>query len=156
MSARRPTAAILALLLAFALGACGSDDDTSSPDATETTVAPDDTSDPDEGDAPSDGESEDPESNPGVETLVDGPAEADKTVTFADGAWDPATLEVAPGEVFTFVAAADAGTVAVSFNGSDSYTLSGGLTESFTLETPGTYTVSEYLSGTTMTVTVAG
>ena len=58
--------------------------------------------------------------------------------------------------MFTFVAAEGAPTAAVTFNGDDSYTITTGLTESFTLEAPGTYTVSEYLSGATMTVTVAG
>ena len=94
--------------------------------------------------------------NPGTETLVDGPADAAHTVTFtADGSWDPSTLEVAPGQVFTFVAAEGAPTAAVTFNGSDTYTITTGLTESFTLETPGTYTVQEHISSEPMTVTVS-
>jgi hypothetical protein len=103
-----------------------------------------------------DGEESAASGNPGAETLVDGPAAADKTVTWDGSGWSPGSLEVAVGEVFSFVTSAGAGVAAVSFNGADSYTITSGLIESFTLDTPGTYTVIEFISGTAMTVTVTG
>jgi plastocyanin len=157
MTARRLVPAALVAVLALGGAACSSSGSDSSAGSTtkestgattSTTTA--DTAESSAGSTSSDGE------NPGVETLVDGPADAAHTVTLtASGSWDPATLEVAPGQVFTFVSAGS-GSHAVTFNGSDTYTISGGLTESFTLATPGTYTVTEYLSGETMTVVVKG
>lgn len=157
-------AVVAALLLSVPLAACGSSSSEgaggSSGEGAEvaTTVAPEDGTDAtvpaDEGEGteePSEG------ANPGVETLVDGPADAANTVTFtAEGTWDPSSLEVASGEVITFVAAEGAPTAAVTFDGSNTYTITTGLTESFTLDEPGSYTVSEYLSGAEMTVTVTG
>lgn len=156
---------ITALTLASVLTACGSSSggsDGSSGDgskATTTAAAAADSSSSETTEATDSGDSGDSASgeNPGTETLVDGPADAAHTVTLtADGTWDPASLEVAPGEVFTFVAAEGAPTAAVTFNGNDSYTITTGLTESFTLDEPGTYTVKEYLAGAEMTVTVTG
>lgn len=87
---------------------------------------------------------------------ADGKAPAERTVTFtADKRFDPAQLEVPVGELVTFVAAPDAGTHAVRFGDStDTYTISGGLVESFTIGEPGTYTVTEDLTNATMTLTV--
>ncbi len=156
MTARRLVPAALVAVLALGGAACsssGSDSSAGSSTKESTTTTASSTAESAEsssGSSSSDGE------NPGVETLVDGPADAAHTVTLtASGTWDPATLTVAPGQVFTFVSAGS-GSHAVTFNGSDTYTISGGLTESFTLATPGTYTVTEYLSGETMTVVVSG
>lgn len=157
--------AIIALLLASVLAACGSsssggDGGAADDGATTTAAAAEATDDP--GSTPAEEPGEEGEevtdgANPGVETLVDGPADEANTVTFtAEGTWDPGTLEVAPGEVFTFVAAEGASTAAVTFDGSTTYTITTGLTESFTLDEPGTYTVTEFLSGAEMTVTVTG
>jgi len=155
-AARRLAPAALIAVLALGATACGSSGSSSEgstkdpEESTTVTAATAERSGADPAEA-SDG------TNPGTETLVDGPADAAHTVTFTeDGTWDPATLQVAPGQVFTFVAAPGAGTHAVTFNGDDTYTISGGLIESFTLSTPGTYTVSEYLSGETMTIVVKG
>jgi plastocyanin len=158
---RRLAALTLAAALLVGTAACGGSDSEGGAEDPGTTAAPaaDDAAD-DGADTPDDTEESDeeaaPEGNPGVETLVDGPASEDLTVTWDGTAFSPSELEVAPGEVFTFVAGPDAGTSAVTFNGNDSYTITTGLTESFTLEAPGTYTVSEYLTGVTMTVTVTG
>ena len=169
MSFNRPVlAATIVVAFAFGLPACSSDDATDAPAASEassmeateetsTTTEPtegSDSSDPTTTEADTDESAPDDAMNPGSETLVDGPAAADKTVAFDGVAFTPSTLEVAPGEVFTFVAGPAASTSAVTFNGNDTYTISGGLTESFTLETTGTYTVTEFISGATMTVTV--
>ncbi len=91
----------------------------------------------------------------GTVTLADGAAAADKTVSFTDdGGFDPPELTVKVGELFTFKAGDD-GTHAVKFgDSSDTYTISGGLIESFTIDAAGTYTVTEDLSSKTMTVTV--
>lgn len=159
---RRLAALTLAAALLVGTSACGGSDSEGSADDPSTTVAPaDDAAAEDGAEAPDDTEAEGDEEpaaegNPGTETLVDGPATEALTVTWDGTAFSPAELEVAAGEVFTFVAGPDAGTAAVTFNGSDSYTITTGLTESFTLDAPGTYTVSEYLTGTTMTVTVTG
>jgi hypothetical protein len=49
----------------------------------------------------------------------------------------------------------DSGTHAIRFGSStDTYTITGGLIETFTISEPGTYTVTEDISGTTMTLTV--
>lgn len=153
MTSRRLAPAALVAVLALGGAACSSSGSGSSEGSTteSTEAATSVTEEATAATVESDG------TNPGVETLVDGPADAAHTVTFtASGAWDPGSLEVAPGQVFTFVSAPGGGTKAVTFNGSDTYTISGGLTESFTLSTPGTYTVSEYLSGETMTIVVKG
>ena len=89
--------------------------------------------------------------------LADGEAGPDLTVTFteADG-FAPTALEVGVGELFPFTAGDD-GTHAVRFGAAtdtDTDTISGGLIETFTIEAAGTDTVTEDLSGQTMTVTV--
>ena len=108
----------------------------------------------DGGSSGGDTETTKPGSGTGTVKLVDGTAPADKTVTFtADKTFDPTELTVSVGETFTFKAAS--GTHAVSFNGgSDTYTISGGLIESFQIDAPGTYTASELLTNATMTITV--
>jgi plastocyanin len=158
-TSRRLAALSLAAALVLGAAACGSSDSGSdgAKDEATTTAAPGDSSSTGDTAATDDTEAtEEPseEGNPGVETLVDGPASEDLTVTWDGTAFSPSELEVAAGEVFTFVAGPDASTSAVTFNGNDTYTITTGLTESFTLEAPGTYTVSEYLTGVTMTVTV--
>ena len=91
----------------------------------------------------------------GTVTLADGEAAADKTITFtADGGFDPATLDVAVGELFT-VKQGGEGVNAVKFgDSSDTYTISGGLIESFTIDAAGNYTMTEDLTGETATITV--
>lgn len=159
------------VLIALALGlpACSSDDSTATMektdkttttaasgamDETSTTAAGTDSMDESTTTAKSGDSDSGDMTNPGKETLVDGPGAADKTITFDGTAFSPATLKVAPGEVFTYAAGPDASPSAVTFNGSDTYTITSGLKESFTLETPGTYTVKEDITGATMTVTV--
>lgn len=171
MPTRRPAFASAVLItLAFGLPACSSDDKSDAAnkstttttaasgttDETSTTATAAGTDSMDETTTAADsGDSDAGDmTNPGKETLVDGPAPADKTVTFDGTAFSPEKLDVAPGEVFTFAAGPDASPSAVTFNGSDTYTITGGLTESFTLEAPGTYNVKEDISGATMTVTV--
>jgi plastocyanin len=156
MTARRLVPAALVAVLALGGAACSSSGSDSSAGSStkESTGATTSSTTADTAEATADASSSDGE-NPGVETLVDGPADAAHTVTLTASGWDPATLEVAPGQVFTFVSAVS-GAKAVTFNGSDTYTITGGLTESFTLEAPGTYTVSEFLSGDTMTIVVKG
>lgn len=154
---RRLAALLLVATLALGTSACSGSDDEAATEDPAPAAATDEGTDV-TGEAP-DGapdEAAEPEGNPGEETLVDGPAEADKTVTWTGTAFEPSALEVAPGEVFTFVAGTDAGTAAVTFDGNDSYTITTGLTESFTLDVPGTYTVSEFISEVPMTVTVTG
>ena len=74
--------------------------------------------------------------------------------SFTDGAFDPTTLEVAVGELFTVKQGGD-GINAVKFGDStDTYTISGGLIESFTIDAAGTYTMTEDLTGATATITV--
>jgi hypothetical protein len=150
--------ALAAALLLGAAGCSSSDDDTSGSDGPTTTVsagAEDDGGARGAADAAEDDEPR--EGDASAVTLVDGPADAENTVTFtADGAFDPGAIEISADEVITFEAAPDAGTSAVTFNGSDTYTLSGGLTESFTISAPGTYTATEFLSGAQMTITVTG
>jgi len=156
MTARRLVPAALVAVLALGGVACSSSGSGSSAASSTTTEAAEASTPVSEASSAETGADESDGTNPGVEALVDGPADATHTVTFSDGSWEPGTLQVAPGQVFTFVSAPGGGTKAVTFNGSDTYTISGGLTESFTLATPGTYTVSEYLSGETMTVVVTG
>ena len=67
-----------------------------------------------------------------------------------------ASEQVGVGEEFTFQAAPDAGTHAVSINGADAATISGGLTETFTIDAPGTYQATDELSDATATITVTG
>ena len=156
MTARRLVPVALVAVLALGGAACSSSGSDSSAGSTKESTGASTTSTTESSGASSSGSSTASGENPGLETLVDGPADAAHTITLtASGSWDPATLTVAPGQVFTFVSAGS-GSHAVTFNGSDTYTISGGLTESFTLATSGTYTVSEYLSGETMTIVVSG
>lgn len=151
--------AIAAISAFFVVGvsACGSSDGSdSSADTTATTAkttgdTTGDTTDDTTADAPDDGGKE----GTGTVTLADGEAPADKTITFtADGGFDPATLEVAVGELFTVKQGGD-GVNAVKFgDASDTYTISGGLIESFTIDAAGTYTMTEDLTGETATITV--
>lgn len=143
-------AATLAVALAVGLVACSDDDDGGSSDTgTETTAAPDGATD--EGGA-ADGAAT---GDAAAVTLADGEAPPELTVTFTDaGGFSPATLSVGVGELFTFVAGDD-GTHAVKFGTStDTYAISGGLIESFTISAAGTYTVTEDLTSQTMTITV--
>jgi len=91
----------------------------------------------------------------GTVTLADGEAAADKTITFTeDGGFDPSNLDVKVGELFTVKQGGD-GTNAVKFgDSSDTYTISGGLIESFTIDAAGTYTMTEDLTSQTATITV--
>jgi hypothetical protein len=150
------TASVGAFLL-VGVAACGSSggSDASSDDAVETTVAgngdsgsTDDTT----GDAPDEGGSE----GTGTVTLADGEAAADKTITFTeDGGFDPGNLDVGVGELFTVKQGGD-GINAVKFGDStDTYTITGGLIESFTIDAAGTYTMTEDLTGETATITVS-
>ena len=73
----------------------------------------------------------------------------------ADGTFSPSELSVPAGEKVTFKAAPDAGTHAVRFGSStDTFTISGGLIETFTISEPGTYTVTEDLTNATMTLKI--
>jgi len=150
------TASVGALLL-VGVAACGSSggSDASSDDAAETTVAgnggsgsTDDTT----ADAPDEGGSE----GTGTVTLADGEAAADKTITFTeDGGFDPGNLDVGVDELFTVKQGGD-GINAVKFGDStDTYTITGGLIESFTIDAAGTYTMTEDLTGETATITVS-
>jgi hypothetical protein len=143
--------------LVVGVAACGSSSgsDSSSDDTAKTTVA--DSGDSGTSDTTADsgdsGDAGDTEGT-GTVTLADGEAPADKTITFTDGAFDPTTLEVAVGELFTVKQGGD-GINAVKFGDStDTYTISGGLIESFTIDAAGTYTMTEDLTGATATITV--
>ena len=137
MSRQTRLAALIACgALMLGTTSCGSDDGPSAnPEgASVTTAAPAGTSDG--GTEPADAAS-----GSGTATLVDGPAAADKTVTLtAAGAYEPSTLEVGVGEEVPFQAA----------------TISGGLTETFTIDAPGTYQATDELSDATATITVTG
>ncbi|WP_426573779.1 cupredoxin domain-containing protein [Aquihabitans sp. McL0605] len=156
MSFPRRLAAV-ALTASFLLGvaACGSSgaSDSSSDDKATTTAA-----DGGSGDATTtaaDSGSGDTAQGTGKVTLADGEAPADKTFTFtSDGGFDPTSLEVNVGELFTVKNGGD-GVNAVKFgDSSDTYTITGGLIESFTIDAPGTYTMTEDLTSKTATITV--
>ncbi|HRW38513.1 MAG: cupredoxin domain-containing protein [Acidimicrobiales bacterium] len=154
---RRPALTLASLALVAALTSCGSSgsdaSDTSSTGAPSTTAAADAATTTTGGEAATSEAS----AGTGAITLVDGPAPAERTITLhADGTFEPDELTVAVGEVVTFEAAADAGTHAVTFDGSDSYTITGGLTESFTIDEPGTYTASDLVGDARATITVTG
>jgi len=92
---------------------------------------------------------------PGNVRPVNGQALEDLTLSLtADGTFDPDTLEVGVGEIFTVEADEKAGTHAVTFNGTDEFALAGDLFESFTIDAPGTYTAKDTVSGATATITV--
>lgn len=157
----RPFAvAAFAAGLSFGLAGCGGDDEGSSTGSdSSTTAAPADAGSPETTEAMDSGSADAPSTgeNPGPATLANGTADEAHTVTFtADSVFSPDSIEVAPGELLTFKAAEGAPIAGVTFNGNDSYTITGGLIETFTLETPGEYTVEEDISGATMTVTVTG
>lgn len=146
----RLLAAGIALVLPLGLAACSDDgDDTSTGDAAAETSSPT----ADEAGAGEDGAST---GDAAAVTLADGEAPPELTVAFsAAGGFSPATLTVGVDELFTF-RSGDDGTYAVRFGDStDTYTISGGLVESFTISAAGTYTVTEDLSSQTMTITVA-
>lgn len=153
----RLTAAILASVLLLGASACGSSggSDGAAPETTSAESSASDGAGSDETTAPSPGSGEAGEGDPSAVKVSDGAADSANTVTFtADDSFDPAELEVGVGDVITFQAADDAGSHAVTFDGSNTYTISGGLTESFTIDAPGTYTASELLTNATMTITV--
>lgn len=115
--------------------------------STDDTMADDSGSDSGSGDTATEGS--------GTVTLADGEAPADKTITFTADGFDPGTLEVKVGELFT-VKNGGEGVNAVKFGEStDTYTITGGLIESFTIDAAGTYTMTEDLTGETATITVA-
>ena len=168
-NARRPLLARLAPLVvctAIAVGAasCSSSDDTSDgsdkKETTTSTAADSGSTDP--GGGESDGTSAEDRTSANADgdaaavTLTDGEASPENTITFgADDAFSPPELTVAVGEKSTFKAGPDAGTHAVRFGTStDTYTISGGLIETFTISEPGSYTVTEDLTEATMTLTV--
>ncbi len=161
----------LGLCAALAVGAVAcskSDDSADSKTSTTTTVKQSDgsdTSSADGTDTTNDAESgsKDSGSDSGASkgdgskvTLVDGEASAANTITFdAQDSFNPSELTVPVGEKVTFKAAPDAGTHAVRFGSStDTFTISGGLIETFTISAPGTYTVTEDLTNATMTLKV--
>ncbi len=152
-------AALASSLLVGAVGCAeSSDSDTSNANSSSTVDAPA-SSDPEADDAGSepsnDGESPAPAADLSAVKLADGTADPDATATFtADGAFDRDSIEVGVGELVTFKADADAGTHAVTFNGSDTYTISGGLIETFAISAPGEYVASELLTDATVTITV--
>lgn len=88
--------------------------------------------------------------------LGEGQATADKTITFTYyGGFEPAELEVGVGEMFTFKAG-DENVHFVNFDGSGgALVIRGPVTETFSIDAPGTYTFTEDRSGETMTVTVS-
>jgi len=158
----RRAAAVLAVVVLFGAAACSSSDDKSSDssdkttttasgsggsDGSSTTAADDSSGSGAGGDAGAKGT--------GKVTLADGEAAADKITVDADGAFDPDSLSVAVGEKFTVKAADGAGTHAVTFDGGDSYTVSGGLIETFTIDAAGTYTMTDTISESTATITVS-
>ncbi len=158
---RRLAAASLAVALIFGAAACGSSDSGSDGAADDTEAnAPDDTTAADAGtddttDGSDEGTDSSGEAGTGTVTLTDGEAGADLTVTYteADG-FAPGELTVGVGELFTFVSGDD-GVHAVKFGeSSDTFTITNGLIESFTIDAAGTYTVTEDISGATMTITV--
>ncbi len=141
MSIRRSTAIASVVLFSLVPVACGSsgsgtkpgDPTTTSADSTGSSDAPGTTA---------------VAGNPGDEKLVESAAAADKTIAYTtDGGFEPSSLHVAPGEVFTITAGADENAFAVTFNGNDSYTVTSGMSESFTLQTSGTYTMKEFVNG---------
>lgn len=158
-TAHRLATATLAFGLLVAAAGCGSSGGGSdSADTTATTAMADGSgSDTTAADAGSDTTEPTGTAGTGTVTLADGEADAAKTVTYTDdGGFDPSELSVAVGELFTFKSGDD-GVHAVKFGeATDTYTISGGLIESFTIDAAGTYTVTEDISGATMTVTVTG
>jgi len=162
----RRAVALLTIALLFGAAACSSSDDASSgssgsSDKSTTTASGggsgDDSSTTAADDSSGSGSTDDTAAaGKGTVTLVDGEAAADKTITVSkDGEFDPNTLTVAVGEKFTVKAAADAGTHAVTFNGDDQYTVSGGLIETFTIDAAGSYEMQDTISGGTATITVS-
>ncbi len=154
---RRLAAATLSVVLVLGAAACGSSDSGSdgASDKATTTAASGGSGDTTADDGGSSDTTAASSEGSGTVTLADGAAAADKTVSFTDdGGFDPPELTVKVGELFTFKAGDD-GTHAVKFGeSSDTYTISGGLIESFTIDAAGTYTVTEDISSKTMTVTV--
>ena len=146
-------------LLLVGVAACGSSggSDASSDDTAETTVADSGDSgstDDTRADAPDEGGSG---RHAAAVTLADGEAgAADKTITFTeDGGFDPGNLDIGVGELFTVKQGGD-GINAVKFGDStDTYTITGGLIESFTIDAAGTYTMTDDLTGETATITVS-
>lgn len=154
---RIAAASFVAALLFVGLSGCGSSGGSDSSDDPTTTVADDSGSATPDDTAADDGSSDEGGSEgTGTVTLADGEAAADKTITFTeDGGFDPGTLEVAVGELFTVKQGGD-GVNAVKFGDStDTYTITGGLFESFTIDAAGTYTMTEDLTGETATITVS-
>lgn len=153
-SPRTLAALVVAGTLLVGTAACSSDSSDDSTATTATTVATTTAAD----DTPATEATDDAgsaDAGTGTVTLADGEADAAHTLTFAtDGGWSPATLEVGVGELLT-VKAGDDGTYAVAFGeSSDTYTVTGGLIETFTIDAAGTYEIREDLSGEMATITV--
>lgn len=153
----------LCAALAFGAVACSSkDDSSSSADKNETTTTADTGSQGSDTSKPGTDGTSSAEGDASAVKLADGEATPEHTITFdADGtmsttgSFSPEELTVPVGEKVTFKAAPDSGTHAIRFGSStDTYTITGGLIETFTISEPGTYTVTEDISGTTMTLMV--
>lgn len=154
--ARRLAAATCVGFLLFATSACsdgGSDD---AKDATTTTASTGSSADGGATTTADEGtETTDVRMGPGSVALADGEAAADKTVTFTtDGGFQPTVLEVAVGELFTF--RSGDGVHAVRFGeATETFTITKGLIESFTIDAPGDYTAYEDITGAAMTIRVS-
>jgi plastocyanin len=89
----------------------------------------------------------------GGAALVSTEATAANTVLLGASGFSPTTLSVAPGDTVTFKADGK-GVFAVLVGDLPGATVTGGLTESFSFSKPGTYSITEEISGNSATITV--
>ncbi|CAN5286280.1 hypothetical protein BH09ACT12_BH09ACT12_04920 [soil metagenome] len=150
MTRRLPllAASALAAALLLSLAACGGDDDdTSDGDATSQTSDP-----ADGGEATAPDEAENGAAPAGGVALADITADA-VAVTIGPDGFEPGDATIAVGEVVEFTAADD-GLYSVIVGDLDGYTVGSGLVEYFRFDQPGSYPVTEDLSGAPMTINV--
>jgi plastocyanin len=89
----------------------------------------------------------------GGAALVSTEATAANTVLLGASGFSPTTLSVALGDTVTFKADGK-GVFAVLVGDLPGATVTGGLTESFSFSKPGTYSITEEISGNSATITV--
>lgn len=154
----RPAAlAGLALSVALSLGlsACGGDDEpASSSDSSSTDDAASEEAAEGSGDEAEEAAEEPADEAPaGGVTYVDSTEPAADTVVVDEGGFTADTSSVEVGDVVLFIAG-DEGIYSVIVGDLDGYTVTTGLNGAFRFDAPGTYPVTEDLTGNSATITV--
>ena len=147
-SALAPIALAAALLLT--IGGCAADEPTSTDDTSQSS-SDDDDEDTDDTEATE--ESDDTATSDLVPVLTNEPAAGGPQVAITADGFEPSDLTVSAGDVVTFTSGDD-GMYGLIVNQLDGVTVARSLPEYYQFNDPGTYYLTEDISGNTGTITV--